>query len=124
MLVDELLSGEPPVRGCAHARVQIRERVAASGGVVLVLHADPTGSQAVHDVPLLTAWDEQSLDWAFGLGTPMVFDLTNMEPGSADVDTLLRGTSRRLSAAERAKRLSLGPRLLIVRTRSSSPRRR
>ncbi len=106
VLVDELLSGQPPVRGYAHARVQIRERVAASGGFVLVLDDDPTGSQAVHDVPLLTAWDEQSLDWALGLGTPMVFVLTNTRSlAPADVDRLLREILEAVeSAAERAKR--------------------
>jgi len=106
VLVDELLSGQPPVRGCAHARVQIRERVAASGGFVLVLDDDPTGSQAVHDVPLLTAWDEQSLDWALGLGTPMVFVLTNTRSlAPADVDTLLREILEAVeAAAERAER--------------------
>jgi uncharacterized protein YgbK (DUF1537 family) len=106
VLLDELLGGQPPARGYAHARVQIRERVAASGGFVLVLDDDPTGSQTVHDVPLLTAWDEQSLDWALGLGTPMVFVLTNTRSlAPADVDTLLREVLEAVeSAAQRAKR--------------------
>lgn len=45
VLVDELLSGQPPVRGYAHAHVQIRERVAASGGFVLVLDDDPRAAR-------------------------------------------------------------------------------
>ena len=104
--VNELLSCAPPVRGGAPARTEIRERTAASGRVVLVLDDDPTGSQAVHNVPLLTAWDDDSLDWAFGLGTPTIFVLTNTRSlGPADVDALLREVLGAVeSAAERANR--------------------
>jgi uncharacterized protein YgbK (DUF1537 family) len=49
----------------------------ASGRLLVVLDDDPTGSQAVHDVPILTRWDVADVAWAFGLDTPMVFILTN-----------------------------------------------
>lgn len=109
VLVDELLSGQPPVQGCAHARVQIRERVAASGGFVLVLDDDPTGSQAVHDVPLLTAWDEQSLDWALGLGTPMVFVLTTHGAWPPPTSTPSSARSSRRLSRPRSGRSDLTP---------------
>lgn len=90
-LVDGQFDGHPPAAGDPRARARIRERVAAEGTVVIVLDDDPTGSQAVHDVPILTAWDQASLDWALGLPTSVVFILTNTRSLSpADVEVLLR----------------------------------
>lgn len=90
----------PPVVDDRHARERIRARVAAQGTVVFVLDDDPTGSQVVHDVPILTAWDDRSLDWALGLGTPLVFILTNTRSLPAnEVDVLLRQVMEALEAA-------------------------
>lgn len=98
--------GQPPAAGDPRATHRIREQVAAQGTVVVVLDDDPTGSQAVHDVPILTCWDEDSLDWALGHGTAMVFILTNTRslPPTA-VEPLLRQVVEAVDrAAQRAGR--------------------
>ncbi len=41
--------------------------------VVVVLDDDPTGTQAVSGVPVLTSWAEDDLRWAFGQTAPAVF---------------------------------------------------
>ena len=105
-LVDGQFDGHPPAAGDPQARERIRERIAADGTVVIVLDDDPTGSQSVHDVPILTAWDEASLDWALALPGSVVFILTNTRSlAPADVEVLLRDVVQAVdSAAGRAGR--------------------
>lgn len=97
---------QPPAAGDPHARERIRDLVAAQGTVVIVLDDDPTGSQVVHDVPILTSWDERSLDWALAQGTAMVFILTNTRSLSpAKVESLLHEAMEAVDlAAQRAGR--------------------
>jgi uncharacterized protein YgbK (DUF1537 family) len=45
--------------------------------IIVVLDDDPTGSQAVSDLPVLTAWDLDDFAWAFGTGHAAVYVLTN-----------------------------------------------
>ena len=72
----ELLAAQPPVLERAGALDEIRERIAARDGRLLVIDDDPTGTQSVHGVPVLTAWSEQDLAAALqDAGT--VFVLTN-----------------------------------------------
>jgi uncharacterized protein YgbK (DUF1537 family) len=61
----------------AWRRQLIRQRMGAGAPVVVVLDDDPTGSQVVAGLPLLTAWDDDSLDWAFARGAAMIFIVTN-----------------------------------------------
>jgi len=56
---------------------QIREGLLASNVTLVVLDDDPTGTQTVHDVPVLTEWDECSLESLFKEEPPLVFLLTN-----------------------------------------------
>lgn len=106
VLVDGPFDSQPPVAGDPHAREGIRDLVAAQGTVVIVLDDDPTGSQVVHDVPILTSWDERSLDWALDQGTAMVFILTNTRSlPPAEVEPLLREAMEAVDlAAQRAGR--------------------
>lgn len=94
--------GLPPAAGDPGARQRIRDLVAAERTVVVVLDDDPTGSQAVHDVPILTSWDERSLEWALEQGTAMVFVLTNTRslPPTA-VERLLREAVEAVDQAAR-----------------------
>jgi uncharacterized protein YgbK (DUF1537 family) len=39
----------------------IQARIAASGRKIVVLDDDPTGTQTVHDVPVLTTWSEEAI---------------------------------------------------------------
>ncbi|WBM79302.1 hypothetical protein KIV56_12810 [Cryobacterium breve] len=73
----ELLSAGPGVLHVADSRLRIRELNAAAGILVIVLDDDPTGSQSVQDVPVLTRWTPEDLRWAFGQPADGFFILTN-----------------------------------------------
>jgi uncharacterized protein YgbK (DUF1537 family) len=55
----------------------IREQVGKRNESVVVLDDDPTGTQTVHDVPILTGWDVDVLSAEFGRATPLFYILTN-----------------------------------------------
>lgn len=46
-------------------------------GVLVVLDDDPTGTQSVAGLPVLTRWERDDLDGAFATGAPAVYVLTN-----------------------------------------------
>jgi uncharacterized protein YgbK (DUF1537 family) len=75
--MDELTAGLPPVLAVPNARRTIRETNAGGNRWVVVLDDDPTGSQAVHDVPVLTSWSAEDLEWAFEQPGRGFFILTN-----------------------------------------------
>lgn len=53
---------------------------------LVVLDDDPTGTQTVQDVPVLTSWSADDLAWGLGQGRPGCFVLTNtrsLTPGAA-----------------------------------------
>jgi len=59
---------------------------AAVPRVLVVLDDDPTGTQSVADLPVLTRWDVQDFMWAFAQGKPAVYVLTNtrsLDPAEA-----------------------------------------
>lgn len=70
-----LLEGHPEPHPVEAA--DVAERVAASGRVLVVLDDDPTGTQSVHGVPVLTSWTEDDLAWALQQGGSCVYVLTN-----------------------------------------------
>jgi len=85
----DLLAGFPaemPVSAAA-----VAASVAAAERVLVVLDDDPTGTQSVSDIPVLTRWEEEDFCWAFThlVGTrpaPAVYVLTNtrgLEPVEA-----------------------------------------
>src|SRR5215217_1988260 len=74
---EEYLASQPPVLEVTDALRKIRERVISSGWRVIVLDDDPTGTQTVHDVPVLTAWSYSELRWALEQPNPVVYVLTN-----------------------------------------------
>lgn len=45
--------------------------------VLVVLDDDPTGTQSVADLPVLTAWEASDFAWAFKQDSPAVYVLTN-----------------------------------------------
>ena len=59
------------------ARSQIRQANEAAQSWVIVLDDDPTGSQSVQGVPVLTSWAPDDLAWAFGQPGRGFFILTN-----------------------------------------------
>jgi uncharacterized protein YgbK (DUF1537 family) len=69
---------------------QVAEAVAAtsatSARVLVVLDDDPTGTQSVADLPVLTRWEVEDFKWALHQGKPAVYVLTNtrsLDPAEA-----------------------------------------
>ena len=73
----EYLDLLPPERHIKGALEEIRRRVEADGRRVAVLDDDPTGTQTVHGVPVLTTWSVEDLRWALGQPSPTFYVLTN-----------------------------------------------
>lgn len=61
----------------APVRARIRAERAGSADALAILDDDPTGSQNVHDVPVITSWADEDLDWAFSQPASAFFVLTN-----------------------------------------------
>ncbi|EWS80454.1 four-carbon acid sugar kinase family protein [Brachybacterium phenoliresistens] len=60
--------------------------MAAAQRILVVLDDDPTGTQSVHDLPVLTRWEVADLRWAFDQAPAAVYVLTNsrsLEPADA-----------------------------------------
>lgn len=61
--------------------------LAASGKIIVVLDDDPTGTQTVHGVPVVTVWDAESLVKEIENGSRLFYILTNsrsMKKAEAD----------------------------------------
>jgi uncharacterized protein YgbK (DUF1537 family) len=81
------LAALPPVRTVPAEQVR---RELAGTPTVVVLDDDPTGTQTVRDLPVLTRWSAEDVDWALAQGTPAFFVLTNtrsLGPGDAAART-------------------------------------
>lgn len=96
----ELLSGAPDPRPIA------AHDVAAAAGDTrwIVLDDDPTGTQSVADLPVLTSWTVEDLAWALGTGAPAVYVMTNsrsLAPASAEQRNI-EVVTHALAAARRA----------------------
>jgi len=75
MDLNELLAEYPEVLPADAAA--IAERVRLSRRVLVVLDDDPTGTQSVADLPVLSAWGVEDFGWAFDQDVPAVYVLTN-----------------------------------------------
>jgi len=85
-VVVEMLDGLPPVHVIPDALAQIRAENERTGTRVAVLDDDPTGTQTVAGVPVLTSWSVADLRWALEIGPGVFFVLTNsrsMSPAAA-----------------------------------------
>lgn len=96
------LLGALPAPPDYRPRMRLRRLVDESGLKIAVVDDDPTGTQTVRDVPLVTSWDEDELDWAMRVASPTFAILTNsraMSPERA-VETNLE-VGRRLAQVAR-----------------------
>ncbi len=77
--VDErdYLAAQPPELRVPGALEEIQARVAESHRRFVVLDDDPTGTQTVHGVPVLTTWTAEDLRWALTQPSPTFYILTN-----------------------------------------------
>ncbi|MEV1063448.1 four-carbon acid sugar kinase family protein [Streptomyces sp. NPDC050263] len=97
----EVLAGLPPVREIAPSEVAARLESAPR---LAVLDDDPTGTQTVKDIPVLTTWSVEDLRWALRQNSPAFFVLTNTRSLSAqDAATRNREVARALHEASRAE---------------------
>ncbi len=95
---------------------RIRAALQQRGDKVVILDDDPTGTQTVHDVAVLTAWDGEMLTEALEDPSPAVFILTNtrsMEPAQAEA------LNREIATNLRAASVQTG-RGFVVISRSDS----
>lgn len=113
---DELLSSGPAVLHIPDSRLRIREANAADKIWVIVLDDDPTGSQSVQGVPVLTRWDDEDLNWAFEQPGNGFFILTNTR-GLNNEEA--RSTVTDVAEAIRRVGAKLGARYTLI-TRSDS----
>lgn len=68
----DLVAGQPPVRQVGTNLDEIR-----AGRRLVVLDDDPTGTQSIADLPVLTGWTVADLRWALQQPTTAFFVLTN-----------------------------------------------
>ncbi|GIH17790.1 hypothetical protein Raf01_59620 [Rugosimonospora africana] len=101
---------QPPPRADRHARARIRELRARAGLLLAVLDDDPTGSQAVHGVQLVTALERGVYDDALRGESDTCFVLTNTRsldaPAAVRCDIEVAGDLYRV-AEHRGRRLQL-----------------
>nr|WP_294693375.1 four-carbon acid sugar kinase family protein [uncultured Friedmanniella sp.] len=70
--LEQVLADSPPVR-----RVDVSVDEVRAGRRLVVLDDDPTGTQSIADLPVLTSWSVPDLQWALRQTTPGFFILTN-----------------------------------------------
>jgi len=88
----DILAAAPPLRHEPAARERIRAANVASGRRIAVLDDDPTGSQTVHDVAVVTVFEDA--EYAAGLAEPgsTCFVLTNTRSLPEDAAIALNST--------------------------------
>ena len=100
MSLADLLADQPPVRDVGTNLDQIR-----AGRRLVVLDDDPTGTQSIADLPVLTSWSVADLRWALQQPTTGFFVLTNTRSLSeADAAERNRQVVDALDQAARAGR--------------------
>lgn len=99
--LSEILEGIPPSPGTSAVQVREARAQAQDSRIYVVLDDDPTGTQSVADLPVLTAWEPQDFTWAFAQEKPAVYVMTNSRSLSpADAERVNREVvSAALSAA-------------------------
>jgi uncharacterized protein YgbK (DUF1537 family) len=99
--LDEVTAGYPPVLAVDPAEVAAR---VAGGRTLVVLDDDPTGTQSITDLPVLTRWSVDDLRWALRQDTPAFFVLTNTRSlAEADAAALNREIAAALATASAAE---------------------
>ena len=94
---EEVLAAEPAVRHEPGARGRIRAANVAAGRRIAALDDDPTGSQTVHDVSVVTVFEDA--EYAAGLAEPgsTCFVLTNTRSLPEDAAVELTTIDRRVT---------------------------
>jgi uncharacterized protein YgbK (DUF1537 family) len=99
--LDELTANLPPPRTTHPAALAAQ---VAAGRTLVVLDDDPTGTQSITDLPLLTRWRLDDLRWALRQGTAAFFVLTNTRGLAGEAAAAVnREIARRLARAAAAE---------------------
>ena len=73
--LDELTAGLPaPLDVPAQA---VADAAGENSRILVVLDDDPTGTQSVADLPVLTDFTPESLEWGLSQGCPAIYVMTN-----------------------------------------------
>lgn len=75
--LEELLAGYPEDVHVSAETVRQARVQAEDNTVYVVLDDDPTGTQSVADLPVLTSWEKEDFDWAYSTGKAAVYVMTN-----------------------------------------------
>jgi uncharacterized protein YgbK (DUF1537 family) len=98
----QVLATAPPVRVEPGARERIRASHARTGRRIAVLDDDPTGSQTVHDVSIVTVFDDAEYAAGLDAAGSTCFILTNTrslpESSAVELDTRVAASLFRLGA--------------------------
>jgi uncharacterized protein YgbK (DUF1537 family) len=109
--LDQLLADQPPELNVGTNLDQIQ-----AGRRLVLLDDDPTGTQTIADLPVLTSWSVADLQWALQQPTVGFFILTNTRSLSeADAAELNRQVVDALHRAATAERVSF-----VIASRSDS----
>lgn len=112
----DLLAGLPPAPSITAAEVAAARSAASHAPIHIVLDDDPTGTQSVAGLPVLTSWEVDDFTWALGSGAPAVYVMTNsrsLSPENAE------GITREVVAAALDSARGLGVEIDFV-SRSDS----
>lgn len=99
------------------AEAELSSKVRGAQDAVIVLDDDPTGTQTVHDIPVLTEWSVAAISAELDRGSPLFYILTNSRSLTADEARTLGlevAGNIQASAAEKGKKC-----LLISRSDST-----
>src|SRR5947209_1989061 len=112
----ELLANLPPEPDEASLFVEIQREVVQSKRKLVVIDDDPTGTQTVHDVELLTTWNTEMLVEVLQEKRQLFYLLTNSRSmPESDAVQLNQETAQQLVAASRATHIDF-----VVASRSDS----
>lgn len=75
--LDELTAGYPSNEALDASAVASAAQKNPTEPVFVVLDDDPTGTQSVAGLPVLTRWTPEDLSWALSQGAPAVYVMTN-----------------------------------------------
>ena len=88
----------------------IASRVSIDDQTIVVLDDDPTGTQTVYDLPVLTEWSQDIIEEEFARGTPAFYVMTNSRSLTPDIAADINETiAKRLlvAAKKHGRRLSV-----------------
>ena len=97
------LLGQLPAPWPQNPQPGIRKRALAANRTIVVLDDDPTGTQTVYDVPVITTWATDHLLKAFANEEPLIYILTNSRSNPAEeARKINREVARAVKAASEA----------------------